>query len=259
MLKFLIPLLSLGFGNFLLAQPITIELPSPFSISSVDAGGNIFIADHRGNIYKYDTLGNEQSVYSPVRKSRVALLNAELSMKIWVFYEDIQQMVVLDRMLKPIESKSFGSDETFISLIASDYDNHIWWIDNGDFSLKKQNLLNGEIINATPLNLILNEPNYQFGYMRYYQNKLYISHSGKGLLVFDNFGNLIKEWPLQGIGRFSFYLNEVFYLQNNQLVFMDLLSGAIRQEDLSEGIKWIEISQYTRFEIYSKSIKLYKK
>jgi len=236
-----------------------IPLKNTFSLSSVDTQGNIFIADNKGNIFKYDSLGKEISVYSPIKKSKVALLNAELSMKIWVFYEDIQQLIVLDRLLKPIETISFETSDAFISLVASDYDNHIWWIDNTDFSLKKQSLINKQIVNTTRLNLILTDEAYHFDYMRYYQNRLYVSYSGKGILVFDNLGNLIKEWPLEGIEKFSFHQNEIFYCANNQVVFMDIESGEIRQEEVSKNLIWIEMVGKLRYEVYSDHLEVYKK
>lgn len=180
-------------------------------------------------------------------------------MKIWAFYEDIQKLVILDRLLKPIETINFETGDSFISLVASDYDNHIWWIDNTDFSLKKQSLINKQILNVTRLNLILTDDAYHFTNMRYYQNRLYISYSGKGILVFDNLGNLIKKWPIGGIENFSFHQNEIFYCSDNRVVFMNLETGETRQEETSKDLIWIEMVGRLRYEIYSDHIELIKK
>jgi len=264
MLKIYLKNLSLLYFYLLFCGPVSaqfanIQLKNEFSLSSIDTQGNLFVADSKGNIYKYDILGMQLSVYSPTRKSKAVLLNAELSMKIWVFYEDIQHLVILDRQLRPIDTRDFSTNSSFISLITADYDNHVWWIDNSDFSLKKQNLINNQIINTTPLNQILKSEQYQFGYIRYYQNRLYISNLNQSLLVFDNLGNLVKEWPLTGIDKFSFHQNEIFFVREGQVTFMNLESGAMRTEEVAKDILWIEINPQTRFVISEKTIKLYKK
>ncbi len=191
--------------------------------ASLDRNGHLFVADERGNINKYTSEGQPLLHFSPQKLAVPDLLEAWFTLRIFAFYQEYQEYLLLDRFLHNSPLIRFAPDAVGFARSATlAADNLIWVFDDTDFSLKKYDPQTRQNVLVSPLALQLETPWVQVGFMREYQNQLYVSDERNGLLVFDNLGNYRKRLPFAGLAQFGFYRDELYFLRGNELVFFHL-------------------------------------
>lgn len=219
----------------------TIKINAPDKVS-VDRYSNIFVCDGDGNVNKYDTVGNLKLTYSPQKIGNISLIEAWNSVKIFLFYKDFQEYVILDRFLTPISIYNFDlSSIGFARTATLAADNNLWIIDDSDFSLKKYDIQLQTITIETPLDLLLDAREYDINFMREYQNMLFINDYNSGILVFDNLGNYKKKLPFSRLESFGFLNEELYYLEDNKIHLFHLYNFNTRTIQLPEDKIFINV------------------
>jgi hypothetical protein len=201
-----------------------------------DAYGNLYISDSKGNINKYDSTGKFMLNFSPQKLGTVTLLEAWNTIRIFVFYRDFQEYLVLERFLGPMPNNSLNQDQVGFARMAtlgSDY--NLWLMDETDFSLKKYDRQFNKVLFKTSLELLLDLHEYDINFMREYQNNLYVNDRNSGILVFDVFGSYKKKIAFKGIDFFTFHDDELCYLQNDTLFLFHLYLLSTRAIPLPAG------------------------
>ncbi|MEY3417845.1 MAG: hypothetical protein RL060_1957 [Bacteroidota bacterium] len=235
-------LLCIFWGATALLQAQTLSIITQTTIKeaskvSADRYYNLYVVDQNDNIQKYDKAGNFLVTYSPPKPGDITLIEAWNSIRIFAFYKDFQEFVLLDRFLVAQPNYKINQNEIGFARIATiSADNQLWTIDENDFSLKKYDLDGQKIIQKTPLELILKAKDYHINFMREYQNLLYVNDKQSGVLVFDNMGNYKKKIALTGITTFGFINEELYYLKDNKIYFFNVYHFAERSINLPEGI-----------------------
>ncbi|MBC7390477.1 MAG: hypothetical protein H7329_14780 [Opitutaceae bacterium] len=214
---------------------------------SQDSYGNLYFSDLKGNINKYDSLGNYLINYSPQKLGTVSLLEAWNTIRIFVFYRDFQEYTILERFLGPMPGNPLNQEQIGFArqaTLASDF--NLWVIDETDFALKKYDRQFNKVVNKTSLDLLLDVREYDISFLREYQNNLYINDRNTGVLVFDAFGSYKKKIPFKGIDFFSFHENDLFYLQNDTVRFFDLYLFTENILTLPSGMKYKRVLIHDR-------------
>jgi hypothetical protein len=207
-------------------QTIAIQKPTAVSTDRYD---NIFVADISGKITCFDTTGKKMLEYSPVQVARISLLESWRSTKIFVFYQDLQAFTLLNRFLVATAEQYHFSDAIgFARLATLANDDNLWIFDEADFSLKKYNPDNEQVILNVPLSLLVENKDYNFTFIREYQNLLFVSDANSGILVFDNLGNYKKKIPISGLKHVGFLGDELYYFKDDKLYFSHLYQTAER-------------------------------
>jgi hypothetical protein len=215
-----------------LAHSHSVPIKAPIAIST-DRQGNIYVADTKGSLNKYEQNGRPIVHFSPQKLAVPSLVEAWFGLQTFIFYRDFQEYTLLDRFLNPTPNYRFPEEMVgFARMATLAPDNNLWIFDDSDFSLKKFNPRQNNLISKNPLDLLLNLRNYDITYMREYQNNLYVSDKNSGILVFDNLGNYRKKLPFSGLDTFGFADDELFYLKDGQLHFFNLYSFAERAIEL---------------------------
>lgn len=203
-LLFLVPNFIFGQNDTLLFQKkITFE--NEIILSDIDSYGRIYICDKKGVIKRLDTLGNIEIVFSPSSSIVPTTFTAQNPNQIFVFYQELQEWVVLNRFLteierykisEKIESNNYG-EIGFVRLITPSPNNTLWFFDESDFSLKNYDVMNKQILSQTPLGLILKNEEYPISHLQFYQGQIFLGVKQQGILIFDNFGNYktVLEYP----------------------------------------------------------------
>jgi len=203
-----------------LKQTLSINKPGRVSADRLD---NIYFSDQKNNIYQVSPVGKLLRTYSPPTQAHVALLEAWNMVRIFVFYDDRQQITLLDRFLTPLSSTRLSDlTEGNIRLATLALDEQIWLLNESDFTLAKVDVQHPESIMRTQLNQILPKTQTDFRFMREYQNNLYLIDRTSGIYIFDNLGNYKKKIPVTGLTYLGFKGDEGYYLKNNQLIFFNL-------------------------------------
>jgi hypothetical protein len=210
---------------------------------SIDRHNSFFIVDDKGNLFKYDSLGNLALTFSPQKKADIALIEAWRTVNIFIFYRDLQEYNILDRFLTTSNSNFKFEKETeidektvgFARLATIASDNNLWVFDDQDFSLKKYDTRRNKVSLHTSLDLILDPSLYDLTYMREYQNLLFINDKNSGILIFDNLGNYKTKIPVKDLNYFNFFENNIYFVLNGQLIVQDIYTSAQKIIDLPEG------------------------
>lgn len=219
-------LLLLVFTNRAAAQSLnlvhSVAVDRPGAIS-IDRLSNVYITDARNNLYKFDAQGKLQQTFSPPVTGHLATVEAWSMVKTLLFYDDRQQITLLDRFLTPITSARLSDfTDGIVRAAALAADDRIWLLNESEITLNKIDLRYPDAIVKTQLNQILNKTAGDIRFMREYQNNLYILDHHFGIYVFDNMGTYKKKLPLTNLNYIGFKGDELYYVKENQLVFLNL-------------------------------------
>ncbi|MBC6990702.1 hypothetical protein [Hymenobacter sp. BT491] len=207
----------------------TIKLPQP-GVASVDRRGTLYVADQQNNIHQYGPDGQPLNTYSPPLPGHVAQLEAWNTTKMLVFYDDRQEVLLLDRFLAPITQvriADFLDGMVRVATLAPD--DKLWLFNESDLSLQLYDPTPQRLTLRTPLDLIIGRTKPDFRFLRQYQNNLYLVDRTSGIYVFDNLGNYRKKLPFNGLSFVGFRGDELYYVgSDNALHFFQLYTFAER-------------------------------
>lgn len=219
--------------SFSLVQSVTVDRPGAISL---DRLSNIYVSDRKNNLYKFDPAGKATQTFSPPATGRVASVEAWSMTKILLFYDDRQQITLLDRFVTPITTARLSEfTDGIIKVATLATDDRIWLLNESDLTLNKIDLRYPDALLKTQLNQILAKSQSDFRFMREYQNNLYILDRLSGIYVFDNMGTYKKKIPLTGLSYLGFKGEELYFVKENQLVFFNLYTQQTRQINLPSG------------------------
>ncbi|WP_324676010.1 hypothetical protein [Hymenobacter sp. GOD-10R] len=200
----------------------TIKLAKP-GAASLDRRGNFYVADEQDNIHQYGPDGQALNTYSPPQPGHTAQIEAWNSAKILVFYDDRQEILLLDRFMTPITSVQlldFVDGSIRVATLAPD--DRLWLFNESDLTLRQFDPTLQRLMLSTPLDLIIGRSKPDFRFLRQYQNNLYLVDRTSGIFVFDNLGNYRKKLPFTGLNSVGFRGDELYYLTNSQVQFFQL-------------------------------------
>jgi hypothetical protein len=230
-----------------------VKINQPVAVST-DRYANIYVADNKGNLHKYDSTGNHMSDYTPARLASISSIEAWPTIQVFVFHRDLQQYTFLNRFLTELNTSAnqLKSEQIgFVRAATPAADESIWLFDDRDFTLKKYNPRFSSLTVQVPLELVLSSAQYAITYMREYQNMLFISDANSGILVFDNFGNYKKKLPFAGISQFGFHNNQLYFLNKNSLTFFDIYTLSTKSVSLPEGNFGFVLASATQIALFS--------
>ncbi|MHC2993772.1 hypothetical protein OB13_20130 [Pontibacter sp. HJ8] len=218
----------------------SLAISSPTTIS-VDQNGSVYLMGPKRNLYKLDSLGQPLQAFSPPSRGRITAVEAWNPMKLLLFYEDRQELVLLDRFMSPIGTTRL-SDLNYTGNVRAATltpDDSFWLFNESDFTLSKIDLRYQKAVVETPLDLILDKARFDVRFVREYQNLVYLLDYNAGIYVFDNLGNYKKKLPFTGLAYMGFSGHELYFVKDNQLHFFDLYELKGRTLNLPAGKAYV--------------------
>lgn len=200
----------------------SIDLPQTPSSFSEDIQGNIYIGYQNGKMMKYDVQGNELENYSLNNLSSIDLIDAQNSLRIFLFLYDIQQISILDRFSSV--PKNYGLDALNISfgmMACPSPDNNFWVVENNPQRLSKIDPLR-----QSKLIEVQTQLGDSITFMRAYQNLLLISDENE-LHIFDQYGTKLN--GIKGLSPRFFQFNEdlVLAFDDSQVYEIEIFNASI--------------------------------
>ena len=158
------------------------------STAVTDQLGNLYYAKYSNEIIKEDPTGKQIGYFSNNQLGQIGAIDATSPLKVLVFYPAFNTGVVLDRRL--LETGRFSLIEMGfgeIDLVSFSRDGALWIFDDHEQRLFKVNQ-QGEILRkGDDLRLVFNERLQPSRLIEAGEN-LYLGVPGRGLLLFDLFG-----------------------------------------------------------------------
>lgn len=211
----------------------SLAISSPATVSQ-DRNGHVYVLDERLNLLRLTSAGQPLDVYSPPSRGRVSSIHAWNPMKVLLFYEGNQELVLLDRFLRPISSSDL-LDYNYSGtarLVAPAADDGFWLFDETSLTLSKLDSRLRQVTIETPLNLLLDQAKFDVRQLREYQNQLYLLDYNTGILVFDNLGNYKTKLPYTKLNYIGFRNNELYFVKDGKLYLQDLYTSKERVLEL---------------------------
>ncbi|AII52755.1 hypothetical protein [Hymenobacter sp. APR13] len=229
----------------------TVALPQP-GVASLDRRGNLYVADSRDNIHQYGPDGQALNVYSAPQPGHVAQLEAWNTTKILVFYDDRQQLLLLDRFAAPLGEFNLLDllDGTARAATLAP-DDRLWLLNESDLTLRQFDAATRRFTVSTPLDLLIGRSRPDFRFLREYQNNLYLVDRVNGIYVFDNLGNYRKKLPFAGLSTIGFRADELYFLADGAVQLLQLYTLAQRTVPLPTGVPAAEVRQVLLGENYA--------
>ncbi|WP_205619301.1 hypothetical protein [Hymenobacter aerophilus] len=200
----------------------TVALPQP-GAASLDRRGNLYVTDRQNNLRQFGPDGQPLNVYAPPLPGHVMQVEAWNTAKILAFYDDRQQVLLLDRFLSPISELpllQFLDGQARVATLAPD--DRYWLFNESDLTLRQFDATQKRFTISTPLDILIGRSRPDFRFLREYQNNLYLVDKNSGVYVFDSLGNFRKKLPLPGLTYVGFRGDELYYLAPDGLRFFHL-------------------------------------
>jgi hypothetical protein len=201
---------------------------------SVDRIGNFFLLQKKGGIKKYDAEGK---VMASLPKRKPTLIEPWYHPSIFIYDRETQKYFSFGRLFENVKEYKLAPEFAIEPyLVCPTHDNRLWILDKADYSLKKVNPLNQEVINEFTLDLGSLTP--EFTYLREYQNLIFLQEKNAGIWIVNTLGKIITKIKIKNPGNFGFFGQELYYLENNSIRFFDLLTEARHELPLNGDVKF---------------------
>jgi hypothetical protein len=221
----------------------TLALPGA-GAASLDRRGTLYLADQDNNLRQLARDGQPLNTYSPTQPGHVAVVEAWNQNSLLVFYDDRQQVLLLDRFLAPLSEIRLADyiDGTVRTATLAP-DGLLWLLDESALTLREFDPQALRVVQSTPLDLIIGRSRPDFRFLRQYQNNVYLVDHTSGIFVFDNLGNYRKKLPFIGLDFITFRGDELVYISGGQLHFFHLYNLTERTQAMPAGLDATTVRQ----------------
>ena len=197
--------------------------------AAIDRAGDFYLVLQSGEIQKHDKNGINLGSYA--HEGPPTLFDPSNAIRLLVYYKKAQEFTWLspDLGANPFE-KIDPSIAIDISLICPSGDHNIWILDDADLGLKKVNL--GDVKVITEFSVSDQFKENRFTLMREYQNFLFLLDPKLGIVVYNSLGIQIRKIQVLDLVYFNFLGEELYYIYDNKLKFLDLFTAETRDLNL---------------------------
>ena len=217
----------LGNENSLELKLISKKETTNENIRGIDNLNNIYSIKNNELNKSSDT---ENYYYKNSLYSTITSIDFQNSLKIKLFYEDSNSLIVLDNKLSEISKINFNiiSPNKIISKFSASNDNNIWVYNELNSKIELYNYINNtfRIVNSEISGEVISlKSNYKYCWV------LTDSHIYK----FNYFGSLITKITVNNIEQIESFNDFLIFKRNNELFYFDqdlLLENKLKLENL---------------------------
>ncbi|MDO7874548.1 hypothetical protein Q5H93_07380 [Hymenobacter sp. ASUV-10] len=240
-----------------------IKIPNP-GAASLDRRGALYLTDADNNLRQYGAEGLPLNTYSPPQPGHTALVEAWNVTNTLVFYDDRQEILLLDRFLAPLSQLRLADYvDGMVRVATLAPDNQIWLLDESNLVLREFDPQTLRLVQNTPLDLIIGRTRPDFRFIRQYQNNTYLVDRTTGIYVFDNLGNYKKKLPFLGLSTVGFKGDELYYVSSGALHFFHLYNLTERTVALpatvpAEGVRQVLLGEGYAYVFTAEGVLVYQ-
>jgi hypothetical protein len=182
-----------------------------------DRLGNLYVVSKTNQLYKYSSDGKLLSTLNYKYVGNISYVDATNPLEIYIFYRELNKIIYLDNNLAyrgESDLSRMGIGQA--SAIARAFDNGIWVFDIADMQLKKLNKkgeteqLSGNVRQFVNTKL-------QPAFIHDNTERVFLSDSSTGILVFDVFASYIKTIPIKSASHIKPIENNIYFYNSSTL------------------------------------------
>jgi hypothetical protein len=188
----------------------------------IDIFGNFTVVSGT-KVMRFDTNSIEKFYFQNLSLGNAASINSDDVLNSMLFYPDVQSIVFLDNSLSmknsPVKISDLGFDNVSVACLS--YNTGFWLYNSSTFSLHRFDRFLKETNVSSNINQLLSvSPNPTS--LKEKHGILVLNDSEKGLIVFDHFGNFIKQLNISEIKDFQITPNSIEFLRHDSLFRFDM-------------------------------------
>jgi len=175
----------------------------PAKLLEVDNLGRIYVVDNRNDLINYRPDMTEQYRYANRRSGHISSIDLTNPLKVVVYYDDFNQVKILDNTLSIISELNLNDFYADISACSSSNDGNLWIYDPINFKLKKVNDEGTTLIESSNTN--------DFGLQSAYitriierNNLVVLFDVNQGFFIFDNLGQFVFRYQSLSVTYWNF-------------------------------------------------------
>lgn len=192
----------------------------------IDNLDNTYLLTPQEELLKYDQNGKLKWRYSNNRYGKAHHIDTADPLRTVVFYNDFQQVIVLNNNLNEITSYSFAHNTNMqVTALASSNNNGFWAYDQTSNTLLKLSSNFTEDMRSASLYQLFDEMVIAKK-MQATDQYVYLQRQNNEILQFDRFGAYIKLLPIDSLGDFNITKNQIAFVKNNILHSYNPVTGS---------------------------------
>ncbi len=204
---------------------------------TVDRLGNFFIVFQKGGIKKYDPNGK---LMASLSKSKPTLLEPWYHPSIFIYDRKIKKYFIYGRYFENAKEHKLSPEFAIEPyLICPTHDNRLWILDKADYSLKKVNPQTNEVITEVMLDTGSSTPS--FTYLCEYQNLIFLQEKNT-IWIINTLGKIITKIEGSNLRNFGFFGQDLYYLHNDTINFVNLLTEDRYELKLEGDLKFAVVT-----------------
>lgn len=209
---------------------------SEIVFAAIDRAGDFYVVLQSGEINKYDKNGIILGSY--MHEGAPTLFDPSNAIRLLVYYKKERQFTWLSPDLGANPFQSIDSSIAIdVSLICPSGDQNIWILDDADFGLKKVSGVDSRVLVEFSISDQFKEN--KFTWMREYQNFLFLLDPKIGIFVYNSLGKQIRKIQAAGTNYFNFLGEELYYIEGNKLIFLDLFTAETREMNMFKPAEFV--------------------
>lgn len=139
-------------------------------------------------------------------------------------------------------------------LACASGDHQLWILDKSDWSVKRVNPMKAAVVAEARIDQKQFASAPEFVEMREYQNFLFLIERTTGILIFNSLGIQIKKIETPGIEYINFLGEELYYKQNDRLIFYDLFDTTTRTIPVDPASRYALVTDTRTYLVYPKKV-----
>ncbi len=234
----------------------TVALSEQTANVAIDRPGDVYLISKSNQILKFDTNGKLLSVYK--NQASPTLFDPRDGARLFAYFREDQHYVFMNPAFDITASYSIDSSaaiEPWLACISGDH--NLWLMDAADLTIKRVNTKVGAVEVDTAIPKDLSTPAASYTQMREYQGFLFLLNKERGILIFNSMGKWLKTVGAPGLRQFNFLGEELYFLQDDRLVFFNLFTTESRRMSLPQPTDFVLITDERIFAIKDQVLTVY--
>ncbi len=211
--------------------------------AEVDNLGRIYVVDDKNRIINYKPDLTEQYRFASTKSGQITTLDVTNPLKIVAFYNDFNQVKVLDNTLSIISEMNLADKFADISACGVTNDGHFWIFDPVQFKLIKINDAGVIVLESSNVD-DFGMTDVKITDIREKGNCVILCDRNKGFYIFDNLGQYLYFFESKDIKSFQFDGRNIYYytstgLKSYSVKFKERLIMGVPFDVSKPGIKYV--------------------
>ncbi|HMQ08153.1 MAG TPA: hypothetical protein PKC30_12695 [Saprospiraceae bacterium] len=190
-------------------------------IFRIDPFNNLYILDESNKVHRYSSKHEWMYTYADNTLGKITYLDITDPLKPLIYKRDYGTVIILDNTLSEIDRFNiFDYGYQGVNIASTSADGHYWIYDRSEYQLMKIDRKGKRLV--TSINLIeLGFQDIAPQQIIERQGKVILRDENAGILLFDNFGQYMRQFPFNVHGDVQFDGQNLIFFEQGKLIIYD--------------------------------------